>query len=159
MNAIGLCIQVVEGRIAKLQALRSSLLECVPLMADLPAEAAASVSAPAPKARTAAPKKRAATKKAAAAPAPAAPAPTGELLEKPQTIVGAMKQFIRAHAKFTREEIADWLKADGDFAKLLSQSSDSAIPGNLAYWTNQGYLDRAEDGYKVTGAGKEWFAK
>lgn len=79
--------------------------------------------------------------------------------DKATTVGGAMKMFIRSHSKFSREAIGDWLKADADFARLLEQASPSAVAGNLIYWSNQGYLDRAGDNYTVTVAGQEWFNK
>lgn len=108
-------------------------------------------------------KKRKATPPAAAptAPSPRAEKPVAASLpgEKPTTVGGAMKLFIVKHPKFTREQIGDWLGADAKFAKLLAQASPSAVAGNLAYWTNQGYLERAGDDYEVTAAGREWFGK
>lgn len=105
-------------------------------------------------------KKREATPPAAA-PSPRAEKPAAATLpgEKPTTVGGAMKLFIVKRPKFTREQIGDWLSADVDFAKLLAQASPSAVAGNLAYWTNQGYLERAGDDYEVTAAGREWFGK
>lgn len=84
---------------------------------------------------------------------------------KATSLGGAMKVFIRKQTKFPGADLLAFLEGDADYAKLLEQSSSSAIPGNLAYWTNQGYLERAggptaaESTFTVTGAGKEWFSK
>jgi hypothetical protein len=84
---------------------------------------------------------------------------------KATSVGGAMKVYIRQHPKFAGAELLTFLQGDEDYAKLLDQASPSAVPGNLGYWTNQGYLDRAggsqvvDSAYTVTAAGKEWFAK
>jgi hypothetical protein len=84
---------------------------------------------------------------------------------KATSVGGAMKVYIRQHPKFAGAELLAFLQGDADYAKLLEQASPSAVPGNLGYWTNQGYLDRAggsqvvDSTYTVTAAGKEWFAK
>jgi hypothetical protein len=84
---------------------------------------------------------------------------------KATSVGGAMKAYIRAHAKFAGADLLAFLQKDEDYAKLLEQASASAVPGNLGYWVTQGYLDRAggnqvvDSTYTVTAAGKEWFNK
>jgi len=84
---------------------------------------------------------------------------------KATSVGGAMKAYIRAHAKFAGADLLAFLQKDEDYAKLLEQASASAVPGNLGYWVTQGYLDRAggnqvvDSNYTVTAAGKEWFSR
>jgi hypothetical protein len=197
MNAIGFCIQAVDDRITKLQTLRASLVECVPLMVDTP-----TLDAALAKAKTASPddavkpKKRGPYQKRGKVAAPAAPpkkpralnvrklgerpgvgttatgpkVPAGQSAQavldgKATSVGGAMKAYIRAHAKFADADLLAFLQKDEDYAKLLEQASASAVPGNLGYWVTQGYLDRAggnqvvDSTFTVTAAGKEWFNK
>lgn len=96
---------------------------------------------------------------------PAAQSTQALLDGKATSVGGAMKLFIRKQAKFAGADLIAFLEADADYAKLLAEASASAVPGNLGYWTTQGYLDRTggpqvmEATYTVTAAGKEWFAK
>lgn len=95
------------------------------------------------------------------------PIPTGRVStpldgDKPTTIAGAMKMFIRATPNFTGEGLRQKLEMDEDYAKLLAESSAGVVQGSLSYWTRQGYLARdgelpLESTYTVTAAGKEWF--
>lgn len=78
--------------------------------------------------------------------------------DKPTTCAAAMKLVIRNNARFTSGQLRDALMQDRDYAKLVEQSPTSG-PGNLLYWTNQGYLELRGEVYHVTARGKEWFAK
>lgn len=99
--------------------------------------------------------------------APVAPAsaPTGTvtILDKPDTVVGAMKFLLRDEPEpFTREDLEDTLNGNKDWKKLLeTDAGKTAMSNALFQWSANGRLTKKEAPggfiYQVTPAGKEWF--
>lgn len=78
-------------------------------------------------------------------------------LDKPTTIGGAMKLIIRtAKAPFGLDHVRESLKADADWAKLLAESSDSAVNANWSYWLSKGKIEACAGGFRI--AEPEFFA-
>lgn len=84
-----------------------------------------------------------------------------ELLDKPQTVGGAMKLLIRNQTRFTGEALRNLMQTDADYQKLLESAGPGAFGANLRYWAKQGYLSM--DGETpleatFTVKDKEWFS-
>jgi len=84
-------------------------------------------------------------------------------LDKPQSIGGALKQFIReAKGAFTGEAMRQLMQADPDYARLLENGSAGVLQANLSYWVKQGYLSRAGESpleATYTVLNREWFSR
>lgn len=84
----------------------------------------------------------------------------GAALDKPQSIGGALKSFIRNQTRFTGESMRALLLADPDYARLIENGSAGVLQANLTYWVKQGYLSREGDSpleATYTVVDRDWF--
>jgi hypothetical protein len=166
MNYIQQAIEVINERIAKLQAAREALIVLVPELISLPVAAKptqpTATAAPhkvraavakAPKAKRGPYKKRAelATVQTSAAPQPKAEAKTGAIatIDAPATFAGAIKRLVRTAAKpLTIQEIINTIQER--WPDLADGKDGNNVMVNLSYWASQGKCEKIGRGALAT---------